>query len=251
MELKNLISDGEKVQVFEHDGKAVKVFKDPREPKSVVLYEALTHTRVEETGLAIVPELEEITKIDGKWAISYRFIKGKTMAQLINEHPDKVDEYLAQMVDLHIEINSQRSAKISRLKDYLKRSIEGLDMIDDVKRYELLTRLETMPKHVKLCHGDFTPDNIIINSDGAFVVDWLKAKQGNASADVAKTYLRFCLSHQTEYAEKYLKLYCRKTGTNMKYIHDWLPIVAAAQLKFRRPEERELLLTWIDVADYV
>ena len=50
MKLKNMISDGEKVQVFEADGKAVKVFKDPNEPKSVVLYEALSHSRVEETG---------------------------------------------------------------------------------------------------------------------------------------------------------------------------------------------------------
>ena len=103
---------------------------------------------------------------------------------------------------------------------YLKRSIESLDMIDDVKKYELLTRLESMPKHVKLCHGEFTPDNIIINKDGTFVVDWLKAKQGNASADIAKTYLWFCLNHHTEYAEKYLKLYCKKTGTAMKYVQD-------------------------------
>ena len=129
-------------------------------------------------------------------------------------------------------------------------SIEGLDMIDDVKKYELLTRLESMPKHVKLCHGEFTPENIIINDEGDFVVDWLKAKLGNASADVAKTYLWFCLNHHTEYAEKYLKLYCKKTGTAIKYVQDWLPIVAAAQLKFKRPEERELLLTWIDIADY-
>ena len=46
MKLKNMISDGEKVQVFEADGKAVKVFKDQNEPKSVVLYDALTHSRV-------------------------------------------------------------------------------------------------------------------------------------------------------------------------------------------------------------
>ena len=249
MELKKMISDGDKVQVFECDGKAVKVFKDPREPKSVVLYEALTHTRVEETGFTRVPPLEEVTKIDGKWAIAYRYIKGKTIAQLMQDDPSKADSYLEQMVDLHIEVNSQRSAKISKLKDYLKRSIEGLDMIDDVKKYELLTRLEAMPKHVKLCHGDFTPDNIIISDSGVYIVDWLKAKQGNASADIAKTYLRFCLSHHTEYAEKYLKLYCTKTGTAVKYVQDWLPIVAAAQLKFRRPEERELLLTWIDIAD--
>ncbi len=250
MELKKLISDGDKVQVYECDGLAVKVFKDPKEPKSVILYEALTHTRVEETGYDKIPSLEEITKIDGKWAISYKFIKGTTLAEMLREHPEKADEYLSMMADLHIEINSRRSAKISKLKDYLKRSIESLDMIDDVKKYELLTRLESMPKHIKLCHGEFTPDNIIINSDGTFVVDWLKAKQGNASADIAKTYLHFCLNHQTEYAEKYLKIYCEKTGTAKKYVQDWLPIVAAAQLKFKRPEQRELLLTWIDIADY-
>ena len=172
------------------------------------------------------------------------------MADLLKKSPEKADEYLEQMVDLQIEINSQRSPKISRLKDYLKRSIESLDMIDDVKKYELLTRLESMPKHVKLCHGEFTPDNIIISKNGVYVVDWLKAKQGNASADVAKTYLWFCLNHHTAYAEKYLKMYCKKTGTAVKYVQDWLPIVAAAQLKFKRPEERELLLTWIDIADY-
>ena len=250
MELKKLISDGGKVQVYEQDGLAVKVFKDIHEPKSVVLYEALTHTRVEETGYPRIPPLEEVKKIDGRWAVTYKFIKGKNLAELMRENPDKVDEYLSMMVDLQIEINACRSAKISKLKDYLKRSIEGLDMIDDVKKYELLTRLESMPKHVKLCHGEFTPENVIVNDDGVFVVDWLKAKQGNASADIAKTYLSFCLSHRTEYAEKYLKLYCSKTGTAVKYVQDWLPIVAAAQLKFKRPEERELLLTWIDIADY-
>jgi len=250
MELKKLISDGDKVQVYECDGNAVKVFKDPHEPKSVILYEALTHTRVEETGYPRIPTLQEVRNIDGKWAVSYQFIKGRTLAELLHDEPDKADEHLSLMADLQIEINSCRSAKLSKLKDYLKRSIDTLDVIDDVKKYELLTKLEAMPKHVKLCHGDFIPENIIVSDDGVYVVDWLKAKQGNASADIAKTYLRFCLSHRTEYAEKYLKLYCSKTGTSVKYVHDWLPIIAAAQLKFKRPEERELLLTWIDVADY-
>jgi len=233
MELKKLISDGDKVQVYECDGNAVKVFKDPHEPKSVILYEALTHTRVEETGYPRIPTLQEVRNIDGKWAVSYQFIKGKTLADLLRDEPEKADEHLSLMADLQIEINSCRSAKLSRLKDYLKRSIDTLDVIDDVKKYELLTKLEAMPKHVKLCHGDFTPENIIVSDDGVYVVDWLKAKQGNASADIAKTYLRFCLSHRTEYAEKYLKLYCSKTGTYVKYVDNWLPIIAAAQLKVK------------------
>lgn len=251
MELKNLISDGEKVQVYECDGKCVKLFKDPKEPKSVVLYEAITHSRVEETGYERIPAFEEVVKIDNKYAIIYEFTEGKTLEQLMRENPENCDEYLQTMVDLQLEINSLSSAKLSRLKDYLKRSIDGLDIIDDVKKYELLNLLEKMPKHSKLCHGDFSPENIIVGDNGTFVVDWLKAKQGNASADAAKTYLNFCLKHHTEWAEKYLKLYSAKSGTETDYVRQWLPIIAAAQLKFKRPEERELLLTCTNVTDII
>lgn len=249
MELKNLISDGDKVQVFECEGKCVKLFKDPKEPKSVVLYEAITHTRVEETGYARIPEFLEIRRIDEKYAIVYELVKGKTLELIMREDPSNADMYLKQLADIQVEINELSSAKVSRLKDYLNRSIDGLDMIDDVKKYELLTHLNKMPQHAKLCHGDLSPDNIIVGDKGTFVIDWMKAKQGNASADVAKTYLNFCLKHHTEWAERYLKIYCGKTGTDVQYIREWLPIVAGAQLKFKKPDERELLLAWIDMAD--
>lgn len=249
MELKKLISDGEKVAVYECDGRCVKLFKDEKEPKSVVLYEAITHARVEETGFGKIPALLEVVKVGEQYAIVYELANGKTLDTLMRENPAKRDEYLALMVDLQCEINSRSGAKLSRLKDYLARSIDGLDMVDDVKKYELLNRLHKMPVHSKVCHGDLSPDNIIVGEDGIFIVDWLKAKQGNASADAAKTYLNFCLKHHTEWAEKYLKLYCAKTGTEMDYVRKWLPIVAAAQLKFKRPDERELLLTWIDLTD--
>ena len=247
MELKKIISDGEKVQVFECDGKCVKLFKDPNEPKSVVLYEAITHARVEETGYKKIPQFLEIVRVDDKLAVVYELCEGKTLEQLMREEPNKSDEYLGLLADIQIEINGLSSAKVSRLKDYLTRSIERLDMIDDVKKYELLTHLNKMPQHQKLCHGDLSPDNIIIGKRGTFVVDWMKAKLGNAAADVAKTYLSFCLKHHTEWAEKYLKIYCQKTGADVGYIREWLPIVAAAQLKFKRPEERDLLMAWIDM----
>lgn len=249
MELKNLISDGDKVQVFEYEGKCVKLFKDPNEPKSVVLYEAITHSRIEETGYARIPAFLEIRQFDDKYAIVYEFAEGRTLETLMREDPSNTDMYLKQMANIQIEINRLSSAKVSRLKDYLTRSIEGLDIIDDVKKHELLTRLGKMPPHAKLCHGDLSPDNIIVGDRGTFVIDWMKAKQGNASADVARSYLNFCLKHRTEWAERYLKIYCERSGTDVSYIREWLPIAAAAQLKFKKPDERELLLTMIDIVD--
>ena len=52
-----------------------------------------------------------------------------------------------------------------------------------------------MHEHSKLCHGDFSPENIIVTKSGKLVaVDWVHATQGNASADVARTYLLLALN---------------------------------------------------------
>lgn len=81
------------------------------------------------------------------------------------------------------------------------------------------------------------------------MLDWGSARQGNASADVAKTYLLLCL-HKPEIADKYLDRYCMKSGTSKNYVQAWLPIVAAAQLDKGIEAEKDLLMKWIDVVDY-
>ncbi|MGI6264936.1 MAG: phosphotransferase family protein, partial [Acutalibacteraceae bacterium] len=107
------------------------------------------------------------------------------------------------------------------------------------------------PKHNKLCHGDFSPSNVIIRSDGtAFIIDWAHATQGNASADAARTYLLFCLKGETETAEKYLDLFCKKSDTAKQYVQKWMPIVAASQSVKGNEKEREFLLRWADVVEY-
>ena len=93
--------------------------------------------------------------------------------------------------------------------------------------------------------------NIIITDDGTpYILDWSHATQGNASADVARTYLLFWLSGDTKLAQDYLDLFCKKSDTAKQYIQKWLPIVAASQSVKGKPEEREFLLSWVNVVDY-
>lgn len=247
MELKNLIASGPDVEVYEMDNLAVKVFKDHM-PKTAALYEALTHARVETTGINM-PIIREVTVVDGKWAIAMDLIKGKTLADLMKENPDKIAEYIGIMVDLQLDIHTKSMPLLSKLKDKMIRMIKSLDSIDEIKKYELLTRLDSMPKHTKLCHLNFTPQNIVINDDGTYVLDWVAARQGNASADVAMTYLKLSIDFP-QAAELYLDKFCVKSGTAKKYVQSWLPIVAAARLTMAIPEEKELLMKWIDVVDY-
>lgn len=246
--LNNPIAERKTKTVYKDNDKTIKLFI-PNYPKSNILNEALNQARVEETGLNI-PSLVEVTKIDDRWALVSEHIEGRTLGSLMEEHPEKIDEYLNLFVDTQINILSKEAPLLNKLKDKMQRKIAETDISQDIK-YELNIKLESMPKHKMICHGDFNPTNVIIKDNGdVYVIDWAHVTQGNASADVARTYLLFCLNGKKEEAEKYLNIYSEKTNTEKQYIQKWIPIVAAAHLSKASEEEKTFLMNWIDVIEY-
>ena len=235
-------------EVYKTEEGIVKVFEKTH-PKSAVFNEALNTVRVEETGLEI-PKLKEVTQIDGKWALVIEYKDGKTLEEMMKVDHDNLEKYMSDFVDLQLKVHEKKAPMLMKLKDKLAKQINQLKALDATQRYELLTRLESMPKHDKLCHGDFNPSNVIVGKNGKMtVVDWAHATQGNASADAAMTYLLFALKDQ-ETADLYLKLFCKKSDTAKQYVQQCLPIVAASQLEKENELEKDFLLKWIDVMDY-
>lgn len=248
MKLDTIIATRKDKTIYRDGDLCIKVF-DENYSKADILNEALNQARIEETGLNIA-KVQEVTMIDSKWAIVTDYIEGKTLAQLMEENPEKTDEYLELLVDLQLSVHSKTCPMLNKLKDKMNRKISQ-SSLDATTRYELHTRLEGMPKHKKVCHGDFNPSNIIITNDGTpYILDWAHATQGNASADVARTYLLFCLKGDEKLANDYLNLFCKKSNTAKQYVQKWMPIVAASQSVKGNEEEREFLLSWCDVVDY-
>ncbi len=248
MKLDRVIAVRNSKTVYRDGENCYKVF-DADYSKADVLNEALNQARVEETGLAI-PKIKEVAMIDGKWAIVSEYIEGKTLDRLMQENPEKKQEYLELLVRLQMEVHSKECPLLNKLKDKMNRKISQA-ALDATTRYELHTRLEGMPKHKKLCHGDFNPSNIIITDEGkAYILDWSHATQGNASADVARTYLLFWLAGDIDGANAYLDLFCKLSDTAKQYVQKWMPIVAASQSVKGNEKERQFLLSWVDVVDY-
>ena len=255
MKLDRVIAVRNNKTIYRDGDRCVKVF-NAEYSKADVLNEALNQARIEETGLNI-PKVLEVTMIDGKWAIVSEYIKGKTLAQLIkeaeedsDEAAEKKQEYINLLVDLQMSIHSKTCPLLNKLKDKMSRKIAETDF-DATTRYDLHTRLEAMPKHNKVCHGDFNPSNIIISENGTpYILDWSHATQGNASADVARTYLLFWLNGDISGAEYYLDTFCKKSGTAKQYVQKWMPIVAASQSVKGNEKEREFLSSWVSVVDY-
>lgn len=248
MNLEKIIAVRTTKTVYRDGDLAIKVF-DEDTHKADVLGEALNQARIEETGI-LVPRVEEVTKVNGRWAIVSQFIEGKTLKQLMEENPERYDEYLARFVDIQLSMHAHTAPMLGRLKDKMQRKISQTTF-DATTRYELHTRLEAMREHKKVCHGDFNPSNIIITpEDKAYILDWSHATQGNASADAARTYLLFWLSGDITGAEKYMELFCKKSDTAKQYVQKWIPIVAASQTVKGKPEEREFLQHWVNVVEY-
>lgn len=217
--------------------------------KPDILNEALNQARVENIGIN-VPKVLAVKTVDEKWAIVSEFIEGKPLSQLMEENPAKKNQYMEMFVDLQMQVHAAKCPMLNKLKDKMNRKISETTL-DATTRYELHTQLESMPKHNKVCHGDFNPSNVIVKEDGtAYIIDWAHVTQGNASADVARTYLLFYLNGDKEGAEQYLDLFSKKSDTAKQYIQKWLPIVAASQSVKGKEKEREFLLSWVNVVDF-
>lgn len=248
--LDNSIAERKTKTVYKDSDKTIKLFVE-NYSKADILNEALNQARVEEGTTLNVPKLLEVTRIDGRWGLVSEHIEGTPLNKLMEEHPEKEEEYLNLFVDTQMKILSNSVPLLNRIKDKFRRKLSNAINIDENTRYELMQRLEGMKNHTKLCHGDFNPSNVIIKDDGeVYVIDWSHVTQGNASADAARTFLLFSIEGKSELAEKYINLFSEKSGITKANIQRWIPIVAATQMTKGKEEEQEFLSNWINVVDY-
>ena len=84
--MNNMLAERAHKQIYRDGDKVVKVF-DTNYPKADVLNEALNQARVEETGLPI-PHVRGVDVMeDGKWSITYDYIEGRTLEEIMAEDP--------------------------------------------------------------------------------------------------------------------------------------------------------------------
>jgi tRNA A-37 threonylcarbamoyl transferase component Bud32 len=236
--------------VYYEDGKTIKLFVE-NYSKAAILNEALNQARVEESTDLKIPKLQEVTTINGRWALISDHIYGKSFEDMIKENPEKIDEYLDKFIDIQLEVLSKNVPLLNRMKDKYRREITESPEFNDNIRYELLQRLDGTESRYKLCHGDFVPSNIVFSDTGEYyIIDWAHATRGNGASDAANTYLLSLLDGQKDIAEKYLQRFSEKSNIDKIKIQRWIPIVAANQFLKASGERKETLRQWIDVVDY-
>jgi len=245
--LNTAIAERKTKTVYKDNDKIIKLFvKDYS--KANILNEACNQARVEEGTNLNIPKLQQVTKINDCWALVIENIEGSTLEELIKQNPEKTEEYLNKLVDIQLDILSNRVPLLNQVKEKYARKITNSTLSETVK-YELLHRIEGMKTHTKLCHGDLDPSNIIVTDKGHYyIIDWAHVTQGNASADSAKTYVTLSLEYSKEVADKYLDIFSQKSSIEKNLIQRWIPVVAGVMII--DGNDNKELHNWIDIVDY-
>ena len=231
--------------VYRDGNRCIKIFKKGHS-KTDIIAEALNQAMMEDTPGLLVPKILEITTVDEKWAIVSEFIRGKPLSRLMQEFPEKKNEYIDLFIDLQLLIHSQTAYTLNTLTDQTHREIEEAKL-DKATKIALHSHLDNLPERNSLCHGDFEPSNIIIATGNTpYITDWSHVRRGNPDEDAARSYLLFWLDGNIGTAEKYLDAFCKKSGKDKKSIKQWLPLVAASKYVKGNDQQREFLLSWIN-----
>jgi len=246
MELDKVVGTGAQATVYCSGNYAIKLFKENCS-KTEVFYEALINSIIENTGLNI-PKTHEVLKIGNQMAIKMDYIKGVSLADSILKDLGKAEIYIENMVTLQLEMHSKKEFLPFSLKDKLKGKIQSNQCLEQIQKEKLLKLLNELPGGERLCHGDFHGHNILLSEEKYWIIDWIDSSYGCTDGDACRTYMIHCL-YAPPLAEMYLNIYCEHAHREKNDILKWLPVIAAARLSENIPNEKEMIMSWINAHD--
>lgn len=194
------------------------------------------------------PRPYDLTIIDDRQAIIFQRIKGSTLLSKLTKKPWLIDSVARTLATLHAEMHDYHVDGIpSGQKDKLIKNITAAPQLTIEEKEKIICYLRDLPDDQKLCHGDFHPDNVLVdNNEDSWVVDWMTGTSGNPAGDVARSVILLDLAAMPENTPKiierisklvrrrltsiYMKEYLKITGLNYTSIEKWILPVAAARL---------------------
>lgn len=256
----NRIGSGATADVFALDDRRVlKLFRQTF-PKALAEVEYAKAKAIQECGLP-APRAIEWVEHDSRVGIVYERVQGRSMLYEMLV-PWRIRPCAERMASLQYEINRKKPTGLPSFKKNLQRSIQATPLLIEAEKGAILSVLDPLPEGDCLCHGDFHPDNILLNHGRPVVLDWMTACAGDPAADVARTSLILTTSELPEgiprpvrkymqvlrqsFTAAYLEKYCVLSGCRPVQIDAWkLPISAARLVEGRPQREIDVLLRLI------
>jgi len=254
-----LIGKGRLAEVFEWgDTQVLKLFTAERDPAAIAA-EARVSQLVHEAGVP-TPGTGGVIEVGGRRGIIYDRAVGSPMVGQLTAKPWKLLSFGRMLAQLHASVHERDVDRLPSQREQLEHYIVSADL-PTVYRDRALQRLRELPQGTALCHGDFHPDNVLVDGSTATIIDWTTACSGNPVGDFARTSLILQLgalpagaspwtriavrSGRALFYWSYSQRYRRLRRVSQRDLRPWILPIAVARLGQDVTAERDQLLTLI------
>lgn len=192
---------------------------------------------------------------DGRTGIVFERLEGESMLARIGRDPAQAPMLAHRLAQLQWELHALKPpAELRTQRDFLAAQIDHAPGLPPELREAALQRLAGLPEGDRLCHGDFHPANVMLVGEEIYVIDWTAASRGNPAGDMARAsllllgFIENFISGQQEqslarrFHQAFLDAYFDRAPHLREESELWMPVVAAARLSERIPEEEAWLL---------
>ncbi|MCR8656646.1 aminoglycoside phosphotransferase family protein [Paenibacillus endoradicis] len=255
-----IIGQGRTAEIYDaHENKVLKLYRKEF-PHQAINEEFLNSKFVYALGIN-TPKPFEMTEIDDRQGIIFQRISGLTLLNIMTRNPLRIKYYSQKLATLHYQLHSYEANELRRKqRDVIMNNVNMAPILTEEEKKKIINYLEGLPEDNKLCHGDFHPDNILIDKNNAWIIDWMTGMVGNPSADIARSVILLTYGTMHEGTPKlittivkfirkrinneYVKHYLKHSGKDYIDIDKWVLPMAAARLVEWIPqtEKNELVL---------
>ena len=221
------------------DGRVLKLFYAGY-PKESVEKELRNAGMVDALGIP-APRCYGSAEVDGRVGIVYERAAGESLLSALLRTGD-TEGCARVMAELHGKLLAcELPEEALDTREFLRREIQRNGRLPEDRKAEALALLDALPGGNALCHGDFHPDNVLMDGGRAMVIDWMNLVRGDAMYDVAMTwYLLACsplppdVQEMQGFAQMRGRLadeYLKEMGVEKARIEDWLPVIRASRFE--------------------
>lgn len=132
----------------------------------------------------------DVVETENGYGVVFEMLGGITLGKYLEKHPDKLEEYGIKFTDLLYKLNNT-DADPDLFPDfhqvYLDRAENARYLLGNgVEKIKKV--INTIPRGHGMIHGDFHPNNVMIDADGELMlIDMADISRGNGFFDIGGT----------------------------------------------------------------
>ena len=136
----------------------------------------------------------DVVRVGNAYGSVFELLNATSLSSLIAQHPEQIDTYVSEYVELLKKIHSTR-VKEGDMPDM---KITAQDWVDFLKDYlpenqskKLCSMVAAIPKDDHMLHGDFHTKNVMVQNGEELLIDMDTLSVGNPVFELASMYMGF------------------------------------------------------------